>query len=84
VVVNQEPPVFDEFELCFPGLRQLINRFELAAIRRAQEIAKDRGLSNVEIFSDSRVAVGWAKANNVFWTRRDKNLAGIVLEAQTA
>ena len=60
-------------------LRQFINRFELLAIERANEIYKRK---DKVIYSDSQIAVGWAKNKgiNCVWVPREKNLAGLILE----
>jgi len=74
--------IVEKAKLCFPGLKQLINRFELLAIWRALDEGKARGYKkkHIKIYSDSKVAVGWAKHRGVFWSPRDKNLAGNYLE----
>ena len=82
IVINNEPPIIQTLELCFPGLTQLNNRFELKAIEIAKEIVKERGLNNVHYYSDSKIADCWAKDKNISWVTREQNLAGIVLENQ--
>lgn len=68
-------------KMSFPGLRQLINRFELEAIKRGLRKKRDS-----IVYSDSSVAVRWAKekrvrwAKRVCWIPRDKNVAGWLLE----
>jgi ribonuclease HI len=83
IQINEEAPIVEKIELNFPGLKQLINRFELLAIERAKEIAIiEKGLNNIQIFSDSKVAVGWSKDTKVSWVPREKNKAGIYLEKE--
>lgn len=80
IVVNNEEPIIEEIELYFPGLKQLNNRFELEAIKKSKKIISERQLKNAAIYSDSQIAVNWAKMADVFWVPREQNLAGIVLE----
>jgi ribonuclease HI len=81
IQINEEAPIVEKIELNFPGLKQLINRFELLAIERAKEIAIiEKGLNNIQIFSDSKVAVGWSKDTKVSWVPRENNKAGVYLE----
>ena len=68
-----------EKELNFPGLKQLNNRFELEAI----EYARNKFGADCIIFSDSKVAVGWANKMgilNAIWCPREENKAGIYLD----
>lgn len=70
--------VREDITICVPGLRQLNNRMEFIAIQIAlKKFGADKKL---EIFSDSRVAVGWAKDPRVKWIPREKNIAGIILD----
>ncbi len=68
----------EELKIENPELKQFINRFELLAIERAWKYAK-RYYRNKEIriYSDSQVAVKWAKRKgiSVFWIPRDLNKA---------
>lgn len=68
--------ILKEFMLCFAGLKQLSNRFELEAIKHALELGGD----NCKIYSDSNVAVSWIKDKRVNWISREKNKAGKVFE----
>ena len=69
----------EESEIENLELKQFINRFELLAIERADQIHKNK---NKIIYSDSQIAVGWAKKRgiNCEWIPREKNLAGHILE----
>lgn len=42
------------------GLKQYINIFELIAVTRAIEIAKEKGWNDIQIFTDSFIAKTWA------------------------
>jgi ribonuclease HI len=77
VFFNKRKIICETFQMCFKGLKQLSNRFELAAIKRGLK----EGGKNCIIYSDSSVAVGWIKQNNVRWISREKNKAGLYLES---
>lgn len=79
VVVGDEKPMIETFKMCFPGLNQLINRFELEAIKRAQNLLESRKLNGI-IYSDSQIAVKWSRNPLVKWTPRQLNKAGIILD----
>ena len=68
-----------EFEIKNTTLRQFINRFELEAIRMGDKLSKSK---NKVIYSDSQIAVGWAKKEgiNCVWLPREENKAGQILE----
>jgi len=42
------------------GLKQYINIFELVAVARAIEIAKEKGWNEIEVITDSFIAKTWA------------------------
>ena len=65
------------FRIMDPKLRQFINRFEFEAIKWANSLYKKK-----VIYSDSKVAVDWAKKEGVLceWIPREENLAGFILE----
>jgi len=42
------------------GLKQYINIYELIAVARAIELAKEKGWDDIQIFTDSSVAKTWA------------------------
>jgi len=42
------------------GLKQYINVYELIAVARAIELAKEKGWNDIQIFTDSSVAKTWA------------------------
>lgn len=72
-----------EVTLHIPGLRQLNNRFELRAIEMGIKIARrtnKKAPNHYVIYSDSRVAVGWANNHRVLWIPREENIAGIYIE----
>ena len=76
VIVGRKKPIIEEITISVPGLKQLNNRFELLAIKRGLEL----GGEDCEVYSDSSVAVGWAKNKRVKWISREKNLAGKVFD----
>ena len=43
-----------------PTLKQYINIYELIAVARAIELAKEKGWDDIQIFTDSSVAKTWA------------------------
>ena len=77
--LNKQKVRREKLILSFPRLKQLNNRFELAAIALAKKMA---GKKHYVIYSDSQVAVGWARDPNVRWISRENNLAGQILDGE--
>jgi len=84
IVENKGKEIYklvDTINISVPGLKQLNNRFELIAIQIAFNYGKKSG-KKFKVYSDSKVAVGWAKNKDIIWIPREKNLAGIELDKQ--